>query len=68
MIVAIILFIIAAFGFAWLSIAIEGCYRDVTNPLNVRPAIRSSKPKLAALLLGSILIMALAFVFFLACP
>lgn len=68
MIVAIILFIMAAFGFAWLSIVIEGCYRDVTSPLNVKPAVRGSKPKFAALLLGSILIMALAFVLFFACP
>lgn len=67
-IVAIILFITAAFGFAWLSLVIEGCYRDVTNPLDVKPAIRGAKPKLAALLLGSILLMALAFVLFFACP
>jgi len=61
-IMAIILFIGAALGFAWLSLAIEAFYREVSNPLDIKPTIRGAKPKLTALLLGSISLTVIAFV------
>lgn len=67
MITAVILFIVAALGFAWLSLAIEAFYRELSNPLDVKPAIRGAKPRLAALLLGSVSLMVIAIALFFVC-
>ena len=58
-----VFFAMAAFGFAWLSLFIESRLRPLVSPLDIGPAIRMAKPRLAVLFLGSSTFTVFALVF-----
>ena len=58
-----VFFAMAAFGFAWLSLFIESRLKALVSPLDIGPAIRMAKPRLAVLFLGSSTFTVFALVF-----
>lgn len=67
LVLSTLLFALAAFGFAWLSLFIESHHKRVASPLDIEPAIRRAKSQHASLLLGSLTLVVMAFVFLFLC-